>query len=362
MTDDVTLAEVCEITMGQAPKGDTYNSEGRGLPLLAGAGDFGELHPRPKKFTTAVNARQCQQGDLILGIRATIGKKVLSDGVYCLGRGVAGLRPKAGLDHRYLWHWVGHTSPVLAAKGRGATFLQVNKADVSELRIALPSIEEQRRIAAILDAADALRVKRREAIAKLATLTQAIFIDMFGDPLRQDITGSQSTSPSRLGNLAYVRTGKLDANASSETGQYPFFTCAVSPLRIDVAAYDTKAVLVAGNGDLNVKYYEGKFNAYQRTYIIDSLDEEVAMPRFLHGFLDIYVGRLREQAIGGVIKYIKLGYLTDAEVPLPSLGAQVLYTKRVEAFDALRATVAASSEQLDVFFSSLQQRAFRGEL
>ena len=72
----------------------------------------------------------------------------------------------------------------------------------------------------------------------------------------------------KLGEIINVRTGKLDANASSEDGQYPFFTCSREPLRISSYSYDCECVLVAGNGDPNVKYYNGKFDAYQRTYII----------------------------------------------------------------------------------------------
>ena len=77
----------------------------------------------------------------------------------------------------------------------------------------------------------------------------------------------------RLGTLTRIRTGKLDANASSENGSYPFFTCSKETLRISSYSYDCECVLVAGNGDLNVKYYDGKFDAYQRTYIIESTDK-----------------------------------------------------------------------------------------
>ena len=244
----------------------------------------------------------------------------------------------------------------------GTSQPQITQTSLKRIRIPLPPLEEQRRIAAVLDAADELRAKRRQALAKLDTLTQAIFIDMFGDPLNPGRLGTAPTTASRLGDLAHVRTGKLDANASSDAGRYPFFTCAATPLRIDEAAFDTKAILVAGNGDLNVKYYEGKFNAYQRTYVIDSLDEEAALPRFLHGFLDIYVGRLREQAIGGVIKYIKLGNLTDAEVPLPRSNVQAEYVSRVEALELLREASTRSLARVEAVFGSLQQRAFRGEL
>ena len=73
-----------------------------------------------------------------------------------------------------------------------------------------------------------------------------------------------------LRSLLEISTGKLDANASSENGAYPFFTCARQPLRISSYSYDCECVLVAGNGDLNVKYYSGKFDAYQRTYILQA--------------------------------------------------------------------------------------------
>jgi type I restriction enzyme S subunit len=185
---------------------------------------------------------------------------------------------------------------------------------------------------------------------------------MFGDPLNLNHHSSRPISIKRLGQLAKIRTGKLDANASSDDGMYPFFTCAVETLRINVAAFDTKAILVAGNGDLNVKYYEGKFNAYQRTYVIESLDESIVSPRFLHGFLNIFVGRLREQAIGGVIKYIKLGMLTEAEVALPSIRDQEEYVARVEKIEKMRTRLLLSKSQLNHLFSSLQHRAFRGEL
>ena len=109
--------------------------------------------------------------------------KVISDTEYCLGRGVAGLRPSSLLDSRYLWHWLDEVGPELKSKGRGATFLQVNRKDIKELQIPLPPLAEQKRIAGILDAADALRAKRRESLAQLEALLQSTFLTLFGDPV-----------------------------------------------------------------------------------------------------------------------------------------------------------------------------------
>ncbi len=126
----------------------------------------------------------------------------------------------------------------------------------------------------------------------------------------------------RLGDYVKIKTGKLDANASCEKGKYPFFTCAVEPLRIDTFSYDCECVLVAGNGDLNVKYYDGKFDAYQRTYIIESIEKSILNVPYLYRFLDNYMDTLRSQSIGGVIKYIKLGNLTEALINIPSIDEQ----------------------------------------
>ena len=126
----------------------------------------------------------------------------------------------------------------------------------------------------------------------------------------------------RLGDLTLIKTGKLDANASSPDGEYPFFTCSKDPLKISTYSYDCECVLVAGNGDLNVKYYKGKFDAYQRTYIIEGNGDGRLHIPYLYYFLYGYVEELRRLSIGGVIKYIKLGNLTEAMIELPTIQKQ----------------------------------------
>lgn len=147
----------------------------------------------------------------------------------------------------------------------------------------------------------------------------------------------------KIGTLTKIRTGKLDANASSKCGTYPFFTCSREPLKIDNYSYDCECVLVAGNGDLNVKYYNGKFDAYQRTYIIeDNGSGELYVP-YLYYFLDNYIEELRRQAIGGVIKYIKLANLTEARIELPNKDKQ---KKIVIILDNVQSLIDKRQQQL----------------
>ena len=164
--------------MGQAPPGESYNSANHGVPLIAGAGDFSDGRVVTKKYTTAPS-KVSMPGDIILSIRASIGDKVTGDEDYCLGRGVAAIRPQPGVITRYLWHWLTSIETELVGKGKGATFKQVNRSDIGELPIAVPSLGEQRQVAAILDQADELRAKRRQAIVLLDDLAESTFLDMF---------------------------------------------------------------------------------------------------------------------------------------------------------------------------------------
>ena len=122
----------------------------------------------------------------------------------------------------------------------------------------------------------------------------------------------------KLEKVCSIKTGKLDANASSENGAYPFFTCSKTPLKIDSYSYDCECVLVAGNGDLNVKYYNGKFDAYQRTYIIEIIDKLKYSTKFLYLLVNSKIEELRKASIGGVIKYIKLKNLLEIDIPILS--------------------------------------------
>jgi len=156
-----------------------------------------------------------------------------------------------------------------------------------------------------------------------------------------------------LGDLVRIRTGKLDANANDPEGEYPFFTCAREPLRIASHSYDCECVFVAGNGDLNVKYYAGKFDAYQRTYIIESADKSQLDVRYLYHFMDVYLDKLRHLSIGGVIKYIKLGNLTEAQIPVPPLPVQRRIAAILDQADALRAKRREALAELDQLTQSI---------
>ena len=160
----------------------------------------------------------------------------------------------------------------------------------------------------------------------------------------------------KLGILIDVKTGKLDSNAQVLNGRYPFFTCSVENKRIDSYAFDGEYVIVAGNGDLNVKYYNGKFNAYQRTYAIKPNNEIDG--KYLYYFLVTYLEKLRELSIGGVIKYIKLGNLTEARIPLQSLDQQKKIAAILDAADVYKQKTKELIDKYDELTQSLFLETF----
>jgi type I restriction enzyme S subunit len=161
-----------------------------------------------------------------------------------------------------------------------------------------------------------------------------------------------------LGSIVDIKTGKLDVNAGADDGKYPFFTCASKTYKINEYAFDTEAILIAGNGDLNVKYYNGKFNAYQRTYVLQNKDAKKLCMKYLYYFIDTYMDRLRRDSIGGIIRYIKIGNLTAAEIPLPSLADQIRIAHLLGKVEGLISDRKQNIKQLDELLKSVFLQMF----
>jgi len=134
----------------------------------------------------------------------------------------------------------------------------------------------------------------------------------------------------QLGDLSEIKTGKKDVNEGNPSGKYPFFTCAREHTYSDGYSFDTEALLVAGNGDVgHVNYYKGKFEAYQRTYVLSGFKD--VLPQYLFLFLDGFLkDTVSKQKLGNTMPYIKMGMLTDFMVPVPPLSEQKRIVKTLD--------------------------------
>lgn len=374
------LDEVCVVLMGQAPSGDAYNTDGDGWPLLAGAGDFGESTPRPKKYTTQAS-KVSKVGDIILGIRASIGQKVISDGEYCLGRGVAALRPIGGLDVRYLWHWLTHITPELTAKARGATFKQVNRGDIGEIQISLPAPHRQQWIATKLDQAEELRAKRREAIAQLDKLAQSIFFEMFGDPatnpkawplvtigaILQSANYGTSEKAGTEGDFPVLRMNNLTRSGEIDLSNLKYMNLPNTRhdryvvQRGDVLFNRTNSPELVGKTAI----YRAEDQVAYAGYLIRLRVNERADPEYLAAFLN--TERSKTTLRGMCKSIIGMANINAKEVqgmliPLTPLDLQQQFASRIGVIERLKVSHRAHLAELDTLFASLQHRAFRGEL
>ena len=139
----------------------------------------------------------------------------------------------------------------------------------------------------------------------------------------------------RLESLTDIKTGKKDANYGDEDGEYYFFTCAAEPIRCQGYSFEGKAILLAGNGDIgNISMYDGKFEAYQRTYVLQKC-KGILEGYLYHYFKYRWVDYNKDKMFGTAIPYIRLGNLQQYEVPLPPIEEQKRIVCILDCFDKL---------------------------
>ena len=171
----------------------------------------------------------------------------------------------------------------------------------------------------------------------------------------------------RLGNITDITTGRLDANAQVEDGVYPFFTCGEEVLQTDTFAFDCDAVLLGGNnavGDFKMHRFSGKFNAYQRVYVITAyalLDTD-----YIYNHIQYYLPMLKEMSIGSQTRYLKLGMVTELLISIPPLNTQKFLSNKIKELlnycDEIEANKSSLNDLLINTKSKILDLAIRGQL
>jgi type I restriction enzyme, S subunit len=153
-----------------------------------------------------------------------------------------------------------------------------------------------------------------------------------------------------LGEVCNITTGKLNANSAVEDGEYPFFTCSREVFSIDNFAFDCEAILLAGNnavGDFNVKHYSGKFNAYQRTYVITITTKEMLLYRYLYLQVENALKEFKSKSVGSGTKFLKLDMIKGLNISIPPLPEQKRIVAIVDqAFEAIDVAIENTKQNL----------------
>ena len=251
--------------------------------------------------------------------------KIDTEFKYVASTGYAQLR--ANEDSKFLYQYL-HTQNFVnnvLEKCTGTSYPAINSSDLSKIIIYKPSLEEQQKIGDFFTLLDKRIEQQEQKIALLKDYKKAMMQKIFSQEIRfKDQNGNDypDWEEKKLGEVCNITTGKLDANAMSPGGKYRFYTCAKEFYNIDYFAFDTEALLISGNG-ANVgyiHYYNGKFNAYQRTYVLDNFSQNTL---FIKYFLDEFLyKRINSEKKDGNTPYIVIGVLLEMKLLFPILSEQ----------------------------------------
>ena len=247
------------------------------------------------------------------------------------------LRPQNDTDDRYLYYMIQSEKVIDACnKSSGTKMPRAEWEMVADGTIFYPSEKEQTKIAEFLSAVDDKISQLSQQLELLNQYKKGVMQKIFSQEIRfkndngEDFGEWEEDS---LGNLCSITTGKLDANAMVENGKYRFYTCAREYYYINDFAFDTDALLISGNG-ANVGYihhYNGKFNAYQRTYVLDKWKQNIIYIKY---FLEMFLKkRINDGKNEGNTPYIVLSVLSEMPIKLPSIQEQEKIAEFLTAID-----------------------------
>ncbi|MDF0665719.1 MAG: restriction endonuclease subunit S [Nitrospira sp.] len=273
------------------------------------------------------------------------------------------LRPHAELDLRFLCRVLENydVTPWVTGTTRG----KLTQAGAAQIVVPFPSLPEQRRIAAILDKADELRAKRRAALAKLDTLTQSIFLDMFGDPITNP-KGWPTVSFGQLGeNQDSLRVPVKASDRDGRQGMFAYYGASGIIDWVDDFIFEGERLLIGEDGaNLVARVTPVAFMARGKYWVNNHAHVIAENDRADLRFLEHVIERtdLKPFLSGTAQPKLNRGNLDRIPVPAPPLLLQREFARRIAAIEQLKADHYRSVAGIDRLFGALQFRAFRGEL
>lgn len=379
------LQEVCEVIAGQSPPSDTYNQSNVGIPFFQGKADFGELYPTVR-YWCSKPTKISIPNDILFSVRAPVGPTNINNTEACIGRGLSALRCKDDkIIMKYLLHFLRANEEIISNLGTGSTFKAITISELKKIQIPLPPLEQQKKIAAILDAADAYRQKTKALIAKYDELTQSLFLDMFGDPMKNE----KGFELSSVGIQCKVKGGKRvpkNEKLVSENTGFPYIKAgniksgkvSLKDLefllpqtrerlkRYTVEKGDVCITVVGANiGDVGIVPDELHLaNLTENANKILIKDKNVLNNYFLSKYLqmDFIQKNIGAKTMAVGVPKLALFRIEQIELLIPPISLQKQYKERVQVIESQKAQAQASLEKAEELFNSLLQRAFKGEL
>lgn len=363
----VMLGDIAEFINGD--RGKNYPSKSgfvpSGIPfinaghLVNGEVDFAEMNYISEDQFRKLGSGKTQQDDILYCLRGSLGKTavVRHGGDAAIASSLVIIRPSKACCVRYIYRYL--TSPLAESELRqfdnGSSQPNLSATSVKKYQVPLPPLEEQRRIAEVLDRADALRQKRRLARQKLDTLLQSVFLDMFGDP----VTNPKGWKLRPLGEVAMLQRGFDLPVQDRRQGQVPIYAANGPVGSHDSYRVKGPGVVTGRSGTLGKVHYvkEDFWPLNTSLWVKNFYGNEPHWVLFLLRSM-----RLEQFTRGVGVPTLNRNLVHVVDVPVPPVELQQRFAVRVESIQQQIAAYSAHLAELDTLFASLQFHAFRGEI
>ena len=385
----VKIGEYSEIVSGSTPKtnieeywnGDVHWVTPKDISGLDGIYIYNTNKKISKKGLESCSTHLLPSGSVLLSSRAPIGLLAINGVPMCTNQGFKSIIPEKGkLHNEFLYFYLKSKREYLNSIGNGATFKEISKESFSKVLIPLPPLDDQIRIATLLSKVENLISRRREQLKQLDELLKSVFLEMFGDPVRNEKGWERVT----IRDL--ISEAKYGTSKSAEGGQYKYlrmnnistngFWDFTSLKYIDIDDYEVSKYLLVRN-DLvfnrtNSKELVGKTAVYSSDekviiagYLIRVRTKPEANPWYIWGYLNSKAGKLRlfnlcRNIVG--MANINAQELQDISILKPPIDLQNQFEAIVSKVEFLRARYTQSLNELELLYGTLSQKAFKAEL
>ena len=274
---------------------------------------------------------------------------------------------KSKADYEFIYYQLCTLYDKLVSLKAGAAQPNLNARIIKNLEIIMPSLPIQHRIATILSRYDSLIENYQKQIKLLEEAAQRLYKEWFID---LHFPGHENTNiidgvpegweKKKVGDITPIITGKKDANFGTPDGEYPFFTCSQEPIKAPSFSFDCAAVLLAGNGDFNVKLYRGRFEAYQRTYVLSPyIDSHLYL---LFYTISANMTKLAAGSSGSTIKFLTKGMIDGINLNVPNDEILRSFNKKVEPIQSSRESLQSQLRLLTEARDRLLPKLMSGEI
>lgn len=379
------LSDVAQIIMGQSPPSSTYNAVGEGLPFYQGKTDFGDMHPTPRIYCTEPS-RIAEAGDILISVRAPVGPTNVSQERSCIGRGISAIRVREKLDRDFLLYFLRFYEPELAKAGTGSTFAAIAREDLETIKIPLPPLTEQRRIASLLARADRLRFVRRTAHDLGDALLQSVFLEMFGNiasnekgwetyPIEEyvNVQGGYSfksedfiKSGVKVVKITNVHYGHLTWQDDTEylPAEYMSKYSAFSLKTGDIVMSLTRPIIKSLNSVKVCRVQEIDLPCLlnQRVGRLIIKNSKKIVPEYLLHFCysQHFKSKVDDFLSESLQPNISINQVGEIGIPIPPLSLQEEFAGVVARVESLRGRMSEAGRQVEGLFESLLHEAFDG--